>query len=114
MLFDKLFKKKPNDKAIKKFWAEFESLSDLFADILQKEEEDGEDYVWMQGMVRKSLKLCVLDSTVGFDFGFERNRDPVRFVFYTKGDAYLRAVGERMNELYPRALTQKIQFTVEE
>lgn len=114
MLFDKLFKKKPNDKAIKKFWAEFESFSDLFADILQKEEEDGEDYLWMQGMVRKSLKLCVLDSSVGFDYCFERNRDPVRFVFFTKGDAYLRAVGERMLALYPQSLSQKIQFAVEE
>ena len=34
MFFDKLFKKKPNEKAIRKFWAEFESRADLFADIL--------------------------------------------------------------------------------
>ena len=65
-------------------------------------------------MVRKSLKLCVLDSSVGFAFHFERNRDPVRLVFSTKGDDYLRAVGEKLTEYYPQSLSDKIQFAVEE
>ena len=38
-MFEKLFKKKPKDKAIIKFWQEFESRADLYADILAQDAE---------------------------------------------------------------------------
>ena len=55
-----LFKRKPSDRAIKKFWKEFCGRADLYADILRSEPEDSEDYLWLLEKVGKSLKLCCL------------------------------------------------------
>ena len=113
-MFEKFFKKKPNEKAIRKFWKDFEARSDLYLNILENEAEDGDDYLWMMSLIRTSLKPCVLDTTVGCDFRFDRNRDPMRFVFLHMNDEYLRAVGEKMKEFYPQSLAGKIEFAVEE
>ncbi len=113
-MFEKLFKRKPNDKAIKKFWKDFEARADLYLNILESEEQDSEDYLWLESIVRKSLKPCVLDTKVGCDFRFDTNRDPKRFVFLHMNDAYLREVGEKMKEYYPQSLLGKIEFAVEE
>ena len=113
-MFEKFFKKKPNEKAIRKFWKDFEARSDLYMNILENETEDGDDYLWMMSLIRASLKPCVLDTTVGCDFRFDRNRDPMRFVLLHMNDAHLRAVGEKMKELYPQSLAGKIEFAVEE
>ena len=113
-MFGKFFKKKPNEKAIRKFWKDFEDRSDLCLNILENEPEDGEDYLWMMSLLRSSLKPCVLDTTVGCSFRFDKNRDPKRFVFMHMNDEYLRAVGEKMKELYPQSLAGKIEFAVEE
>lgn len=109
-----LFKRKPSDRAIKKFWKEFCGRADLYADILRSEPEDSEDYIWLLEKVGKSLKLCCLDTTVGYDFRFDAMRDPVRFVFLHKNDEYLKQVGERMLALYPAELSEKIAFAVAE
>ncbi len=114
MIFDKLFPKKANEKAIKKFWKEFEERADLYANILQDDETDSDDYLWMMGMVRKSLKMCCLDTTVGYDFTFEKHREPPRLVFFNKNDDYLRSVGEKLLQYYPASLKNVIAFTVAE
>ena len=43
-IFDKLFKKKADEKAVIKFWKEFESRAELYANILADGDEDSEDY----------------------------------------------------------------------
>ncbi len=113
-MFEKLFKKKPNERAIRAFWKTFEERAELYCDILNNEAEDSEDYVWMMGMIYKSLKPCVLDTTVGCSVRFDRQRDPKRLIFLHMNDAYLRAVGEKMRENYPQSLAGKIEFAVEE
>lgn len=113
-MFGKLFAKKPNDKAIRKFWKEFEERIDLYADILENEAEDSEDFDWLRQKIGKSLKLCCLDSTVGYDYRLETSRSPVRLVFLHKNNDYLKAVGGRMLALYPEHLANKIAFAVAE
>ncbi len=109
-ILQKWFAKKPNEKAVKQFWKELEARADLYLDILEREPEDGEDYVWMMNLVRKSLRLCCLDASIGFSFRFENNRDPVRFVFVHNRDEYLKQVAERLQANYPPALAGKIDF----
>ncbi|HIY97071.1 MAG TPA: hypothetical protein H9729_05225 [Candidatus Borkfalkia excrementigallinarum] len=113
-MFEKLFKKKPKDKAIIKFWQEFESRADLYADILAQDAEDSDDFIWMKTLVGKGLKLCCIDSTVGYEFEFEASRDPVRLVFHHMNDEYLKQVGQKLEEYYPSTLSEKIGFAVAE
>ena len=114
MLFDKLFKKKASDKAVIKFWKEFESRAELYADILADGDEDSEDYLWMKGLVGKALKMCCLDTTCGYDFSFDTPRDPAQLVFHHMNDAYLKQVGELLAKYYPVSIKSKIGFAVAE
>ena len=113
-IFDKLFKQKVNDKAVIKFWKEFEERADLYADILAEGDEDSDDYIWMKGLVGKSLKMCCLDTRCGYDFAFDTSRDPVRLVFHHMNDNYLMRVGELLAKYYPSSLANTIGFAVAE
>ena len=113
-IFDKLFKQKANDKAVIKFWKEFEGRAELYADILAEGDEDSEDYIWMKGLVGKSLKLCCLDTRCGYDFAFDTSRDPARLVFHHMNDNYLKQVGELLSKYYPSSLASTIGFAVAE
>ena len=44
-MFEKLFKRKPNDKAIKKFWKDFEARADLYLNIFCKKSDTAKQYV---------------------------------------------------------------------
>ena len=83
-------------KPIAAFWKDFEDRADLYFDILTKEEEDSDDFEWLSA----------------FGIRFDKMRDPVRLVFECRGDAYLRAVGERLTALYPEAMQRRMQFLV--
>lgn len=109
-MFEKWFPKKPKDKQIKRFWKDFSERADLFVNILQDNDAESDDFIWMDSLVRRWLKLCCLDSTVGYDFRFEPNREPPRFIFLHKNDGYLKQVGERLAALYPQELNGKIDF----
>ncbi len=113
-MFEKLFPKKVKDKYIQRFWRDFSDRAELFVNILQNDERDSEDFIWMQNLVGKSLKLCCLDSAVGYDFSFETQREPVRLVFYHKNDDYLKKVGEKLAQFYPENLKGVVDFTVAE
>ena len=113
-MFGKLFKKHPREKDFVRFWKDFESRSGLYLDILAKDDEDSDDYMWMESLVRRWLKMCCLDSTVGYDFKFDTRREPPRLMFLHKNDGYLKQVGERLAALYPQELTGKIDFVVAE
>ena len=106
--------KKVKDKPILAFWKDFEARADLFVDILANEEEDSEDFIWLEGMMLVALKRCAPSAEAEFGFYFERQRDPMLLVFDSRGDAYLRAVGERLAALYPAALCERIRFAVSE
>ena len=113
-MFEKWFPKKPKDKYIKKFWKDFFAHADLFLNILQDNDAESDDYMWMESLVRRWLKMCCLDSTVGYDFKFDTRREPPRLMFLHKNDGYLKQVGERLAALYPQELTGKIDFVVAE
>ena len=113
-IFDKLFKKKADEKAVIKFWKEFESRAELYANILADGDEDSEDYLWMKGLVGNALKMCCLVRTCGYDFGFDTSRDPVRLVFHHMNDDYLKQVGELLAKHYPSSLANTIGFAVAE
>ena len=55
-----------------------------------------------------------ISGKLGFDFGFETGRDPIRFVFRHCGDDFLKKAGEKLTEYYPKALSGKIDFIVAE
>ena len=111
-MLEKLLPKKVKDKDVKRFWKDFEDRSELFLNILKEDEEDSDDRIWMELLVRKGLNRCCIDSDVPFDFVFETGRDPMRFAFYCKGDAFLKKVGEKLSEYYPPSLAGKIDFIV--
>ncbi len=113
-ILDKLFKKKANDKAVIKFWKEFEGRAELYADILAEGNEESEDYLWMTALVGKALKLCCLDTTCGYDFGFDTSRDPARLIFHHMNDEYLKQVGALLEKYYPASLSGTIGFAVAE
>ena len=113
-IFDKLFKKKANDKAVIRFWKEFSERADLYADILKDGDAESEDYIWMKGLVGKALKLCCLDTTCGYDFDFDISRDPARLIFHHMNDAYLKEVGDMLAKYYPSELSKTIGFAVAE
>ena len=113
-IFEKLFKKKANDKAVIKFWKEFSERAELYADILRDGDKESEDYVWMNGLVSRALKYCCLDTTCGYDFEFDISRDPARLVFHHMNDEYLRQVGELLLKYYPGELSKTIGFAVAE
>lgn len=113
-MFEKWFPRKVKEKSIKRFWTDFSEHADLFLNIMQNDEPDSEDYLWMQTLIGKWLKLCCLDSTVGYEFLLDSRRDPPRFVFFEKQDEYLRQVGEKLTEFYPDTLKGKIDFIVAE
>lgn len=115
-MLEKLFnrKKKAKEKPVRNFWKDFEERIDLYLNIISGDEEDSDDYLWMLGLIRKGLKMCCLDSTVGFDFRIEKGRDPIRFVFVHGNDAYLKDVGALLEANYPASLSGKIQFAAAE
>ena len=91
-MFEKLFAKKPKEKAVVKFWKEFESRAELYADILAEGDEESEDFLWLNGLVGKALKLCCL-------------------VFHHMEDGYLRQVAALLQAHYPPSLEGCIGFT---
>ncbi len=113
-LLDRLFPKKIRDKDVQKFWKEFEERADLYLTILKEDEEDSEDRVWLETLVKKGLGRICIDADSAFDFGFETGRDPIRFVFRHCGDDFLKKAGEKLTEYYPKALSGKIDFIVAE
>ena len=104
--------KKVKDKPIAAFWKDFEDRADLYFDILTKEEEDSDDFEWLSGVLTRALRRCAPDAECAFGIRFDKMRDPVRLVFECRGDAYLRAVGERLTALYPEAIGRRMQFLV--
>ena len=113
-LLDKLFPKKIRDKDVQRFWKEFEERADLYLTILAEDGEDSEDRDWMKLLIRKGLNRVCIDADTSFDFGFETERDPVRFVFRHCGDDFLKKAGEKLKEFYPAQLAGKIDFIVAE
>ncbi len=113
-LLDRLFPKKIRDKDVQKFWKEFEERADLYLTILKEDEEDSEDREWMDVLIKKCLGRVCVDADAPFGFGFEAGRDPVRFVFRHCGDEFLKKVGEKLVEFYPKTLAGKIDFIVAE
>lgn len=110
-MFEKLFAKKPKEKAVVKFWKEFESRAELYADILAEGDEESEDFLWLNGLVGKALKLCCLDSEVGMRFAFDLQAAPPRLVFHHMEDGYLRQVAALLQAHYPPSLEGRIGFT---
>lgn len=113
-LLDKLFPKKIRDKDVIRFWKEFEERADLYLTILSEDDADSEDREWMDVLVKKGLSRICIDADEPFDFGFETERDPVRFVFRHCGDDFLKKAGEKLQEFYPSSLAGKIDFIVAE
>lgn len=114
MFFEKWFPKKPKDKYIRKFWEDFSAHSDLFLNILQEGDPESEDFLWMDSLVRRWMKMCCIDSDAGYDFRFDIRREPPRLLFFHKKNEYLQKVGARMAELFPQELQGKIDFVVAE
>lgn len=112
-MFEKLFAKKPKEKTIQKFWKEFEDRAELYADILAEGDEESEDFLWMRGLVGKALKLCCIDSDVGYSFGFDLQRDPVCLVFHHLDDEYLKQVAALLQKHYPPSLEGTVGLIVE-
>lgn len=110
-MFEKLFAKKPKEKAVVKFWKEVESRAELYADILAEGDEESEDFLWLNGLVGKALKLCCLDSEVGMRFAFDLQASPPRLVFHHMEDGYLRQVAALLQAHYPPSLEGCIGFT---
>ena len=55
MIFAKLFEKKPNEKTIAKFWNEFQTRSDFYLDVIVKDDEDTDDYIFVRSCIRDGL-----------------------------------------------------------
>lgn len=113
-MFGKLFKKHPREKDFVRFWKDFESRSGLYLDILAKDDEDSDDYMWMTAALHKSLRLCCLDATVPFDLEINSARDPIMFIFHHSNDEYLLEAADLLKKHYPASLSGVIDFETRE
>lgn len=114
MIFAKLFEKKPNEKAVIRFWKDFENRSEFYLDVLVNDDEDSEDYYFVRSCLKEGLKKCCKDATVAYDFSFNRESDPMRFVFYHRGDDYLKKAADCLAAHFPESLKEKMLFVTAE
>ena len=114
MIFAKLFEKKPNEKTIAKFWNELQTRSDFYLDVIVKDDEDTDDYIFVRSCIKDGLKRCCIDAEVAYDFSFDTESEPMRFVFHHANDAYLKRVGESLAKQYPASLKEKMLFLTAE
>lgn len=111
-LLDKFFKKKPKEKNVVRFWQEFEQHADLYYAILA-EGEEGEDYEWLEDLLRRRLNECCEGVEAKYELKLEYYRDPMRIVFGCNGDPVLRQIGAWLEAHYPASLHKKLEFAVE-
>ena len=111
-LLDKLFKKKPKEKNVVRFWKGFEEHADLYYAILA-EGEEGEDYDWLEDLLRRRMNECCDGAEAPYELRLEYYRDPIRIVFGCNGNGFLTQIGEWLQAHYPEALRGKIDFAVE-
>ena len=114
MIFAKFFEKKPNEKNVVRFWKEFDARSEFYLDVLKKDGEDSEDYIFVISCVKEGLRKCCIDATVPFDFTFNKECEPMRFVFHHYNDRYLQQAGECLLKQFPATLKDRITFLTAE
>lgn len=114
MIFARLFEKKPKEKTVVGFWKEFDARSEFYLDVLTKDDEDSEDYVFVVSCIKEGLRKCCIDAAVPFEFSFNKDCEPMRFVFSHRNDAYLKQVGEILSKQFPPSLKEKMLFLTAE
>ena len=114
LIFGKLFEKKPNEKTVIKFWKEFTDRADLYLDVLRKDDEYSDDYMFVKGCIKDGLRKCCLDATIAFEFSFDRESDPLRFTFRHFNDDYLKKAADCLLRLFPSELRNRVVFLIAE